>query len=421
MRVCIETYGCTMNQGESLELEQALFKLGFELVDSCEDADISVINTCAVIKATELKILKRMRRLDAMGKGLVITGCMAAVMRPEVEREFPGALIVAPLDYDDFYELFRQRYGTGRALHFPSKEYGVTAIVPIAQGCLSNCTYCLTKLARGTLESRSMDKVVASVQRAVDMGSGEILMTAQDTGCYGLDIGSDLVDLLEKVVKVKGEFKVRVGMMSPESLPGILDRLVGTFHNDKIYKFLHLPVQTGSDRILEAMGRGYSVAGFEEQVAAFRAEHPRLTLSTDVITGFPGERQEDHDLTVSLIKRVRPNIVNVTRFSARPGTPADKMPGQIVSRISKERSREMAKVRFEVASELNRARVGERVMVMVTEVGKGSTVICRDDHYAPVVVRDRLPLGSRVNVEITGSQPTHLFGKVVRETDVPHS
>jgi len=408
VRVCVETYGCTMNQGEGLALEQSLFTLGFELVPTCEDADIAVINTCVVIQATELKILKRMRQLREAGKELVITGCMASVMREEILRRFPDSLVIAPLDYDDFEEEFRGRFGTGRGLHFPRPGWGVTAIVPIAQGCLGSCSYCITRLARGSLESYPPESVVASVRKAVGEGSKEILLTAQDTGCYGFDIGTDLACLLGMVVEVPGDFRVRVGMMNPDSLRDVLGPLIQAYHDPKIYKFLHLPVQTGSDRLLESMGRGYSVEEFERQVARFRMEHPRLTLSSDVITGFPGEREEDHRATVKLVRRLRPNVLNVTRFSSRPGTEAAMMTGQVVSRIAKERSRELAKVRFEVAAEKNAVRKDERLEAMVTEVGKPGTVICRDDSYVPIVVHGHLPMGERLKLQVIGSTATHL-------------
>ncbi|MDD1756104.1 MAG: tRNA (N(6)-L-threonylcarbamoyladenosine(37)-C(2))-methylthiotransferase [Methanomassiliicoccales archaeon] len=413
MRVCVETYGCTMNQGEGLALEQSLFRLGYELVNSCEEADVAVINTCVVIQATELKILKRMKALSEAGKELVVTGCMASVMREEVLRRFPRALVIAPLDYEDFEDELKKRFGTGRGLHFPRPGSGVTAIVPIAQGCLGVCSYCITRLARGTLQSYPPGRVVNSVRRAVEAGSKEVLLTAQDTGCYGVDIGTDLAALLRMVVDVPGEFRVRVGMMNPDSLRDVLHPLVLAYCDPKVYKFLHLPVQTGSDRLLDSMGRGYTVEEFEGQVAEFRKEHPRLTVSTDVITGFPGEREEDHKATVELVGRVRPNIVNVTRFSSRPGTSAALMGGQVVSRIAKERSRELAKLRFEVAAEKNAGRKGETLQALVTEQGKTATMICRDDSYTPVVVRDQLPMGARVRLLVTGSTATHLFARAV--------
>ena len=412
MRVCVETYGCTMNQGEGLLLEQTLFKLGYKLVETCEEADVAVINTCAVIKATELKILKRMRQLREQGKDLVVTGCMASVMRDEVLATFPKALVLAPLDYDRFEEEMRSRFGTGRGLFFPEPGWGVTAVVPIAQGCLGSCSYCITRLARGTLASYPPERIVSSVRKVVGSGSKEVLLTAQDTGCYGFDIGTDLPHLLQEVVMVPGDFRVRVGMMNPDSLRDILGRLIEQYRSPKVYKFLHLPVQTGSDRILESMGRGYSAKEFEGQVQRFRDEHPNLTLSSDVIIGFPGERDEDHRSTVDLIRRIRPNILNVTRFSSRPGTEAASMEGQVVSRIAKDRSRELAKLRFEIAAEINAARKGEAVEALVTEPGKGSTFICRDDGYVPIVVQGPQHIGDRLRLTVTGSTATHLLAKV---------
>jgi threonylcarbamoyladenosine tRNA methylthiotransferase CDKAL1 len=250
------------------------------------------------------------------------------------------------------------------------------------------------------------------VRKAVGNGSKEVLLTAQDTGCYGFDIGTDLPHLLDEVVKVSGDFRIRVGMMNPDSLREVLRPLIEQYHSSKVYKFLHLPVQTGSDRILESMGRGYSVKEFEEQVQLFRHEHPNLTLSSDVIIGFPGESDEDHRSTVDLIKRVRPNILNVTRFSPRPSTEAAEMKGQVVSRIAKDRSRELARLRFEIAAEIHAARKGEVVEGLVTEPGKGSTVICRDDGYVPIVLQGPRHMGERLRLIITGSTATHLLAAV---------
>ncbi|HUL39042.1 MAG TPA: tRNA (N(6)-L-threonylcarbamoyladenosine(37)-C(2))-methylthiotransferase [Methanomassiliicoccales archaeon] len=413
MRACVETYGCTMNQGEGLQLKRSLFTLGYELVDACEEADIAVVNTCVVIQATELKILKRLKQLRDAGKGLVVTGCMASVMREEVLRRFPEALVIAPLEYEEFEERLKHRFGTGRGLHFPRPGWGVTAIVPISQGCLGSCSYCITKLARGTLDSYAPEQVVSSVGKAVEQGSKEILLTAQDTGCYGLDIGTDLAGLVEKVVDVPGDFRVRVGMMNPDSLREIQHQLMKAYQHPKVYKFLHLPVQTGSDRLLKSMGRGYTVAEFEAQVTNFREVHPRLTLSTDVITGYPGETEEDHRATVGLIDRARPNILNVTRFSARPGTEAAGMRAQVVSRIAKDRSRELAKLRFQVAAEKNAMRKGEELEALATEAGKPGTTILRDDSYTPIVIHGSVQLGARFRLQVIGSTATHLFAKTL--------
>ncbi|MEM0448944.1 MAG: tRNA (N(6)-L-threonylcarbamoyladenosine(37)-C(2))-methylthiotransferase [Methanomassiliicoccales archaeon] len=413
MKACVETYGCTMNQGEGRDLQRRLAQLGYEIVGVPEDADIAVINTCVVIKATELKILKRLRYLDKQKKKLVITGCMASVMSDELFKEFPRALILSPRNYDSFENEIMTKFGDFRHQAKNYDDHPLTAIVPIAQGCLGNCSYCITKKARGGLDSRPMEMIEEEVLAAIKAGSKEILLTAQDTASYGRDIGTDLPELLHRITRIPGDFKVRVGMMNPDTLRSIMKPLMLAFHNPKVYKFLHLPVQTGSDRLLSRMNRRYSVREFEQQVWLFRSEISGLTLSTDIIVGFPGETDEDHAASMDLMRRIRPNIVNITRFSPRPGTSAAAFKEQVVSRIAKERSRQLARLRFQIASEENASKIGEKLTAVAVEEGKNGTTIFRDDRYIPIVVTNRLPLGSKCNLLITGSAPTHLWGKII--------
>jgi MiaB-like tRNA modifying enzyme len=414
VRFFVETYGCTMNQGEGQEMQHKLVSLGHSIVPTAEDAEIVVVNTCVVIKATELKIMKRLRELREEGKQLVVTGCMAAVQESEVLSEFPEALIMPPSRYGSFAEMIYERFSTGGAsvdrIQFPS---GTTSILPIAQGCLGHCSYCITRLARGELRSYPVEELVQLAKKAVEEGAKELLVTAQDTACYGKDAGSNLGELMESLCAIEGDFRIRIGMMNPNSLRGQENDLVRSFKNRKTYKFLHLPVQTGSDRLLKAMGRGYSVSEFEEQVRSIRQAVPRLTLSTDVICGFPGESDRDHRDTLEMLRRIRPNIVNVTRFSSRPGTTAESMVAQVVSRIAKDRSREIAKLRFEIASDINVKLIGECIEVIATEEGKTGTTMCRDFAYVPVVIPIQLPLGSKIRTVVTESHPTHLVGRLI--------
>ncbi|MDD1770685.1 MAG: tRNA (N(6)-L-threonylcarbamoyladenosine(37)-C(2))-methylthiotransferase [Methanomassiliicoccales archaeon] len=411
MKFKVTTYGCTMNQGEGLEMEGKLAALGHEVVRTEEEADVVVANTCDVIDATERKILRYLKVMESGGKGIVITGCIPSIDADGLRTRFPEALVVPVSDYPMFSEVIEGRFGRGKGAVLP--EHGPTGIVPIAQGCLGNCAYCITKIARGGLRSYPVDKVIESVRREVKVGAKEILLTTQDTGCYGSEIGASLPELIDRVCEVEGDFKVRVGMMNPDSLSEVLEAMIEAFRQPKVYKFLHLPVQSGSDRLLRSMGRGYGASTFEGQVAMFRAALPRLTLSTDVITGFPGETEEDHMATIEMLKRVRPNIVNVTRFSSRPGTAAAAMKEQVVSRISKDRSREVAKLRFEIAGQLNHDLIGERLSVIATEVGKNGSIVCRDNCYAPIVIRRLLVLGERYDALITESTATHLVGRIL--------
>ena len=413
MRFFVETYGCTMNQGEGQEMERKLDHMGHEVSCTAEEAEVVLVNTCTVIEATELKVLKRMRQLRNEGKVIVVTGCMASVQADEVLRKVPDALIIPPARYPDFETLIESRFGAVDARPAVPKIKGITAIVPISQGCLGSCSYCITRLARGSLVSRPPEQVLAQINEALGAGAKEIYLTCQDTGCYGYDLGTSFAELLRNVCQLEGEFRTRAGMMNPDSLKDIIGPLAEAFRNEKVYKFLHLPVQSGSDEALRRMKRAYTVGEFEDLVSRFRKIIPKLTLSTDVIAGFPGETEKEHVATLELLRRVKPNIVNVTRFSARPGTDALTMDDQVVSRLSKERSREMARLRFEIAKEINEQRVGEETYALVSEQGKGDSLICRDSSYTPIVIKERAILGELKELEVVGYAATHLFGRLV--------
>jgi len=412
VKVCVETYGCTMNQGEGAMLESMLTSLGHEVVDDPAAADLVVLNTCTVISETENRMLKRMGEISSQRKHLVVSGCMAAIQADAIVKKAPNAMIIAPRDYGSFTELIES--SVGRADLIPLfRPAPISATLPISQGCVGACSYCITKAARGTLASYPIEDLVASARKHIDSGSREILVTAQDTACYGFDSGKNLSSVLSSLVEIPGDFMVRVGMMNPDNLARVIDDLIPAWMHPKVYKFIHLPVQSGSDDVLDAMNRGYKADEFAALVSKLREACPNMTLSTDVITGFPGETEEDHRATVKLIEEMRPDTVNVTRYSPRPGTPAAKAKNQIPGWVSKERSRELTKLRFAIAEELHQAMIGRRERILIIEVGKPGSVIGRTSSYRPVAVQQKLPLGSKVEVEITEAAPTYLLGRVL--------
>ncbi len=411
MKFIVETYGCTMNQGESAELASCLCSLGHQWVMDENEAEAALINTCVVIEPTERKILRRLRFLRDSGKRLMIVGCMASVSPDRLREEFPGALISGTSDYPRFMNVLEGEFQRcGEAVKLRNQG---PLVLPIAQGCNGSCSYCITKLARGDLVSYPLDDLVRRAELAVRQGVKEILLTSQDTAAYGMDSGGSLPELLRSICELPGDFRVRVGMMNPDNLKEVLDGMIEAYQHPKVYRFLHLPVQSGSDRVIHEMGRAYTSRGYMEMVQRMRSSLPELTLSTDVITGFPGETDEDHRRTVELIEQLRPNIINVTRFSRRPGTVADTMKGQVPGWVSKERSRELTRSRFRISSEINASKVGRTYTVLIDEKGKGSSVMARTDDYLPVVIKGDHELWRRVNVTITGHASTHLFGAMV--------
>ncbi|MFQ6089517.1 MAG: tRNA (N(6)-L-threonylcarbamoyladenosine(37)-C(2))-methylthiotransferase [Candidatus Methanofastidiosia archaeon] len=401
--IYLETYGCTMNKSDS---EIMRYLLRDELTDDLSMADVVIINSCGVKEKTERKIRRRIRELN--GKRIILAGCLPRISQVDgvsqigcniydvldVVREVRKGKIAKNVD-------LRKR----NKLEFEREREGCIAIVPISEGCLGSCSFCATKFARGSLMSYPKDCIIEEVRKCVSQGFKEIQLTAQDTGCYGFDIGSSLPELLKEIVEIPGKFRVRAGMMNPNHLKYILDELLEIYKNEKLYKFLHLPLQSGNDEILKLMGRGYTSKDFIIMVERFKREIPDLYLSTDVICGFPLETDEQFEDTLRVIERLKPDKVNVTRFSPRPKTKASKMP-QFPDRIRKERSRKLSKLRLKISEEINRKYLSKDVEVLISEVGRKDTMIGRTSNYKPVVCRGEL--GEFKKVRIRRVKPTYL-------------
>jgi MiaB-like tRNA modifying enzyme len=293
VKVYVEAYGCTQNYGEARLMQTALVGQGHVLTPTAQEADAHVLVTCTVVDATERRMVRRMRELATLDKPLVVAGCMAAAQRDRVKSIVPQARLLPPRKWEQIVDLLGAGTACGdRAADVESGSFGWhDAIVPIAQGCAGRCTYCITRFARGRVKSYPVEDLVAQVRSHVDRGVKELKLTGQDTAAYGLDAGTTLAELLKAIDGIPGDFRVRVGMADPLTVLPITDELIEAYASDRIFKFLHLPVQSGDDGVLGAMRREYTVRDFEGIVAAFRRAYPEITLSTDVIVGFPGETE----------------------------------------------------------------------------------------------------------------------------------
>jgi threonylcarbamoyladenosine tRNA methylthiotransferase CDKAL1 len=375
--VYIETYGCRYNFGDTAKLIEILKYKGSTFVDSAEAADAVIINTCTVVGPTERRMLRRLSRFRDYD--LYVTGCM-----PEVQRDAIFAVCTPTILPS---ETIHKEYQSIRTV-----GGGGVAIVQVAQGCLGRCTYCLTRIARGSLKSFPEEEIQAEILKHANTGTPEIQITAQDVSCWGRDIGKSLPDLLNGIGDLPGRFMIRVGMMNPATVKGILDDLVDAYASDRIFKFVHLPVQSGSDAILDQMRRGYTVADFEEIVAAFKNRFPKITLATDMIVGFPGETPEDFSESLELIERVRPNKVNITRYSQRPFTPLSSKE-DFPEWVKKDRSRTMNSLAEKVYASINAGCLEKQVAFRVTETIKKGSVMARASNYLGIVINEDLPVG----------------------------
>jgi MiaB/RimO family radical SAM methylthiotransferase len=270
--------------------------------------------------------------------------------------------------------------------------------------------------ARGSLRSCETDEIVQRVQSDVQAGAREVWLTGQDMACYGRDIGINLVDLLQAVCAIEGEFFVRVGMMTPNYVLDMLPQLVDAFRDEHVYKFLHLPVQSGDNQVLKRMNRFYSADDFRRIVDAFRRAIPSVTIATDVICGFPSESEEAFERTMKLIEEVKPDVVNVSKFFPRPRTLAEKMTPRIFASDVKERSKRLAELVRLVSAEKNAAWMSWTGKILVDERGKqAGSWIGRNFAYKPVVVKSENEslLGRFLNVQVVKTFQTYLEAVIV--------
>ena len=395
-------------------MSELLLRNGHDVLAAESEADAHLLVTCAVVERTERDMVKRMRALAATGKPLVVAGCMAAAERDVVRAVVPGAHLVSPRRWREVATLFEADTAYAeRARDVETAHLGYhDAIIPIAQGCVGRCTYCITRIARGRVTSVAQAALVGQVRGYVERGIREIKLTGQDTAAWGVDTGARLPELLAAITAIPGEFRVRVGMADPLAVAPIARDLAEAFRSEKVFKFLHLPVQSGDDGILERMKRDHTVVDFERIVGTFRSALPELTLSTDVIVGFPGETEDTVRATLDLLARVRPDIVNVTRFSARPGTPAAKWDAPVGWRV-KEWSRRIVAAKTRIGREINETFVGRRMRILTTETGKPGTTLARTDAYKQVVLPGDVPLGEFRDAAIVAATDIDLTGELV--------
>jgi len=416
-RYHIETYGCTSNRGESQQIERALRDGGHRPVDSPAEADVAILNTCTVVEKTERNMLSRARELDDRTPGdLVITGCMALAQGEQFREAGVDAEI---LHWDEVPEHVRNgECPTPRPDTEPVVD-GVVGILPIARGCMSDCSYCITKRATGKIDSPSVEENVRKARALVHAGAKELRITGQDTGVYGWDDGERTLHvLLERICEeIDGDFRVRVGMANPKGVHGIREELAAVFaEQEKLYNFLHIPVQSGSNDVLGDMRRQHTVSEYVEVVDTFDEYLEEWTLSTDFIVGFPTETERDFEQSLALLRETRPEKINVTRFSKRPGTDAADMKG-LGGQTKKDRSSELTDVKMDVVGAAYESMIGTEREVLFVEDGTEDSLVGYDCAYRQVAVPGAesagVELGESVTCEITGQNTVYALGELV--------
>ena len=427
-QVFIKNFGCSSNTADGEVLAGCLAAAGFQITPTETEADLLIYNTCAVKGPTENRIIDALKHAPK-NKKIIISGCLPKISYERLCREAHFDAAVGPAVGKEIVNVAMKVLAGEKLvdlkttpmppLTLPTQPSNpVVSIVPINFGCLGSCTYCCVVFARGHLRSYSIKEITERVKNDYAAGAREFWITSQDTASYGRELSTDLAELLTALGGLKGDFHVRVGMMTPNLVTEMQTRLITAFDSPKIFKFLHLPVQSGDDTVLQHMRRFYTEAEFKGTVNTFRNEFPQLTLATDIIVGFPGETEEAFENTLNLLKEVKPDVTNVSKFFARPKTVAARMKEGLVGREEiKRRSTVAAELAKQLSAERNLSWLGWSGEVFVDEKGKveGSWV-GRNFAYKPVAIKsnDNL-LGKTLQVKVEEALGTYLKGTIVEK------
>ncbi|MFX1433404.1 MAG: tRNA (N(6)-L-threonylcarbamoyladenosine(37)-C(2))-methylthiotransferase [Promethearchaeota archaeon] len=430
----IETYGCTSNKADSYIITNLLNKSNY-VSSTLDDANFIIINTCGVKQQTENKIKTRLKSLYNLfrknsEKFIIITGCLPFIDYSYIDvirKIVPNFSAIIDLDnIHEFPKILEQIKKGKTNLIIKSQEIidkseflidfasgKITGIVPISEGCLGACTYCCVKNARGRLNCYQPKNIIKNVKYQLKQGIKQIYLTSQDCSTYKYN-NTQLLDLIKHIIDLDFKFFLRIGMLNPRFLIDNLDQLITIFNFKNVYQFLHIPIQSGSDNILEKMNRSYRISEIIDKIEILKKNFPHLTISTDIICGFPGETEADFIKTVELIKWLKPEILNISKFTPRPGTKA-KVMKQIDSKIIKERSNRLSKIFRQNLSNLNKGWENWKGEVLILHEGEDKNqVFGRNFAYKNIFIYNyNGQFGSFVKAKINKVDGFNLFGEVI--------
>jgi len=419
-KIFVESYGCSASFADSEMISGLILNGGHTLVDDSSESDLNIVVTCSVKDATANKMIHRIKSLKS--KPLVVAGCLPKAEKSTVEKFTENASLLGPNSLGKTLQVIDSTLNGRKQIALEDSDLSkmglpkvrlnpAVGIVEIASGCMSECTFCQTKLSKGDLSSYRLGDIVRQVQTEINEGCKEIWLTSTDNGCYGFDIGTDLPSLVNAVADIPGDFMVRVGMMNPMYMPRIKEGLMKSFDSDKVFKFLHVPVQSGSDKVLHDMKRGHTAGTYREIVKKTKERFGDFTISTDIIVGFPSENEEDFQKTVDLLDETRPSVVNLSKYSARPGTEAAEWEQMDVAEV-KRRSKIIFEQINKISTENNQKWIGWMGKVLFDEK-TDEGIKGRNFAYKPVFVPDKVDIGQFHTVEITDVTVNRLLGKIV--------
>jgi tRNA-2-methylthio-N6-dimethylallyladenosine synthase len=434
------TYGCQMNEYDSERVAGLLGKQQYQLTDREDEADLILINTCAIREKAEEKVFSRLGRLRGLKQknpDLIIglMGCMAQLQQGAILERAPGVDLVfgspAIARVGELVERAKRERrplletGEGPLTKLTStipRPDPLKAFVTVMEGCDKHCAFCVVPLTRGRERSHTPESILGEVRGLAEQGYREVTLLGQNVNAYGKDLTppTDLADLIERVNDVDGIERIRFTTSNPVNLTSRLIRALRDV--PKACEYLHLPLQSGSDRVLERMNRGYTRGRYLELIAELRQTVPGIALSTDLIVGFPGESEEDFEATVEMVEEVGYDSLFAFRYSPRPRTPAAGFPDQVPEADKTRRLSRLLEVANTVGARKNAALLGREVEVLVDGVSKKDSRLLSGRTRCNRVVnfdgRGRRLHGELVRVRITQAMPHSLKGSLA-SADAP--
>ena len=418
-KIFVEAYGCSASFADSEMISGLIVNGGHTLAKDSSESDLNIVVTCSVKDSTANKMMHRIRSLKS--KPLVVAGCLPKAEKNTVEKITGKASLLGPNSLGKTLQVIDSTLRGIRQVALEDSDLSkvglpkvrlnpVVGIVEIASGCMSECTFCQTKLSKGDLTSYRIGDIVRQVETEISEVCKEIWLTSTDNGCYGFDIDTDLPTLVKAVSEIPQDFMIRIGMMNPMNMSRIKEELIKSYDSDKVYKFLHIPVQSGSDKVLNDMKRGHTVKTVREVIKKAKERFTNFTISTDVIVGFPSETKKDFEKTVELINEIRPDMVNLSKYSARPGTEAAEW-DQIETSEVKSRSKIIFDLINKISLENNQKWIGWKGKVLFDEE-TNEGIKGRNFAYKPVVVKEEIKIGQTRIVEIVDATTRSILGKI---------
>ena len=442
MKLLFVSFGCDKNLVDSEEMLGVLTRDGFEIVDDETQADVIIVNTCCFIndaKEESVETILEMAEYKKEGtcKVLIVTGCMAQRYKNEIMEEIPEVdAVLGTTSYGEILKAVHEALEGKHFQEFKDIDYlpedmgkrvlttgGHFGYLKIAEGCDKHCTYCIIPKLRGRFRSVPMERLLRQAQDMADLGVKELILVAQETTVYGTDLygKKSLHLLLKELCKIKGIRWIRVLYCYPEE---IYDELIQTMKEEKkICHYLDLPIQHASDKILKRMGRRTSKAELVEIVEKLRSEIPDIVLRTTLITGFPGETQEDHEELMEFVNEMEFDRLGVFTYSPEEDTPAASMDDQIPQEVKEDRRDAIMELQQEISYDKGTDRIGQELLVMIEgKVSGESAYIGRTygdapkvDGYIFVQTGEMLMTGDFARVRVTGALEYDLIGELADE------